>query len=87
MRFADDRQTLTKNVDTPDRERSATPRMLSPYMPDGFSVREGVAASEIPRPQPNRGSRRAAGNTKPRTRIAHGVALPLPEMPWKGVLA
>lgn len=76
-RFADIRATLTKRTDDMDyvyfdeahRLRAATPRLVSPFKPGGYNLRDDVDEAEFLHPAHNRASRRAAGN---RRTIRHG---------------
>jgi hypothetical protein len=76
LKFANERQTLLKNIDTPDPEISVTPRWLSPVA-SGYYIAKGRGVLDlIPHPKPK--FKRA----KPRRRV-RGVAIPRDLQPWR----
>lgn len=84
-RFRDGRPIVYKRTPAADEARysAATPLRLSPFKPDGVSVREGMNAADILRAGHNRRSRRSLGLVRPRRRIG-GVALIT--KPWQPVV-
>jgi hypothetical protein len=81
MRFTDIRPTVYKRTTAAENADSvATPRRLSPFLPDGVSLQSGVNGADVLRPMYNRKSRRAVGMRRTRRRLG-GVALI--NKPWQ----
>lgn len=81
MRFHDIRKTVIKRTGTDSVGSVATPRLLSPFLPGGIKVREGVQTADILQPKYNRARRRELGRTRPCKRIG-GVAIARARQPW-----
>lgn len=81
MKFSTQRETLLKQIDTPDPEIAATPRWISPNL--NYLGSEIAKARKVTQPTPaeNRASKRTGTNS--RSRHFNRAALTPAQQPWR----
>lgn len=82
MKFSTQRETLLKQIDTPDPEIAATPRWISPRLKCmGFEIAKARKVTQ-PTPVDNRASKRD-GVVRTRSRHFNRAALTPAQQPWR----